>query len=143
MKTGEKVQMESERMLGEKQQWHVWINLLTGLKKGNLRAKGEVKLRMLLFFFVCLKKRKEIIKFSSKMQKHGKLSCSPGWRPLDRTVSQGLLSLRKCQIAHLSLTRQLDTNRDGRLNCSFYFLSKSLTIKTALCRDLRSLHFFF
>lgn len=77
--------------------------------------------------------------FSSKMQKEEKLFCSPGWLPLDRAVSQGLLGLGKCRTAKLSFAGQLGKNRDGTLNCSFCFLNKSLTIKTASCRGLRSL----
>lgn len=81
--------------------------------------------------------------FASKMQKEQKLFCSPGSLPLDRAVSQGFFGLGKCQIAKLSFTGQLGKNRDGTVNCSFYFLRKSITIKTASCRDLRSLPFFF
>lgn len=81
--------------------------------------------------------------FSSKMQKEEKLFCSPGWLPLNRVVSPGLLGLGKCQTAKLSFIRQLGKNSDGTINYSFYFPSKSLTFKTAFCRDLRSLPFFF
>lgn len=138
-----------ERMLGEKQQQCVWINHLTHVMKGNFRGKdGGVKLRILLIterFFFLLFGFSPLVFFllSSKMQKEEKLFCSPGWLSLDGAVSQGLLGLGKCQIAKLSFTGQLAKNRDGTLNCSFYFLSKSLTIKTTSCRDLRSLPFFF
>lgn len=59
MESGEKVQMEGERMLGEKQQWRVWVYHLTGLMKRNFTGKGGgIKLRILLitelFFFFYL-----------------------------------------------------------------------------------------
>lgn len=51
-----------------------------------------------------------------------------------------LLGPGKCQVAKWG---HLGKNRDGMLNCSFYFLNKSAAIRTASCRDFRSLPFLF
>lgn len=58
MKSAEKVQMEAERMKGQRQQWCLCVNHLTGLMKGSFRGKaGGANLKSLLItelFFVCL-----------------------------------------------------------------------------------------
>lgn len=54
--------------------------------------------------FVC------VFLFSSKINKEEKLFCSPGWLPLDRADSHGLLGLDKCQTAKLSFIGQLGKN---------------------------------
>lgn len=135
-------------MLGEKQQWSGvdqpshWSDEGKTQRQGWRRnAEDTTHYRVVLGFFFWLFGFGPFgfFLFSSKMQKEEKLFCSPGWLPLDRAVSQGLLGLGKCRTAKLSFAGQLGKNRDGTLNCSFCFLSKSLTIKTASCRDLRSL----
>lgn len=57
MESGERVQMEAERMLGERQQWCL-CNHLTRLMKGSFRGKAEGANRKILLitelFYICL-----------------------------------------------------------------------------------------
>lgn len=89
-------------------EWSLWINYLTDPVKGTFRAKGGGnKLRILLIiglfwlFYFGVDPLASSYYFFSKMQQEAALF---SWKAAHKPVSQGLLSLQKCQITKLHFT---------------------------------------